>query len=73
MVAFCEGLGLDPAAAFPLLEWDRAVRPDAGPRCAALDPGHRRAAAPAGPTPALTEHEQFHIRETVRYLAYRPG
>jgi transcriptional regulator with XRE-family HTH domain len=70
VVAFCEGLGLNPASAFTLLEWARpaARLPEPAP---AVDPDiaalMRRLA-----DPTLTEQELFHIRETVRYLAYRP-
>jgi transcriptional regulator with XRE-family HTH domain len=69
VVAFCEGLGLSPAAAFALLEWARPAdqTPEPAP---ALDPDIaalvRRLA-----DPTLTEQELFHIRETVRYLAHR--
>jgi transcriptional regulator with XRE-family HTH domain len=68
VVAFCEGLGLDPAVAFTILEWGRpaAVEP------AALDPDIA-ALLRRWADPNLTEQERFHIRETVRYLAYRPG
>ena len=68
VVAFCEGLGLDPSVAFTILEWGRpaAVEP------AALDPDIA-ALLRRWADPNLTEQERFHIRETVRYLAYRPG
>jgi len=68
VVAFCEGLGLDPAVAFTILEWGRpaAIEP------AALDPDIA-ALLRRWADPNLTEQERFHIRETVRYLAYRPG
>jgi transcriptional regulator with XRE-family HTH domain len=107
VVAFCEGLGLDPADAFAILEWGRPrhaspPRPhDAEPRHASpprphdAEPRHASPPRPHGASPgppatpdldpdiaallrrwadpALTEQERFHIRETVRYLAYRPG
>jgi transcriptional regulator with XRE-family HTH domain len=66
VVAFCEGLGLDAGDAFTILEWGRpapSATPDLDRDIAAL---LRRWA-----DPALTEQERFHIRETVRYLAYR--
>lgn len=73
VVAFCEGLGLDPTTAFGILGWDRSAS--------------ARAAAPAPPPmdpdieallrrlldPNTPEAEKYHIRETVRYLAYRPS
>ncbi|RAO06535.1 hypothetical protein GUI43_01580 [Micromonospora noduli] len=72
VVAFCEGLGLNPAAAFAALGWDRAA---AGPRTG-------QAAPPMDPDveallrrlvdPQVSDAEKFHIRETIRYLAYRP-
>jgi transcriptional regulator with XRE-family HTH domain len=69
VVAFCTGLGIDPAGAFTALGWDRAgtttpLTPPIDPDIAALQ---RRLA-----DPTLSETEEFHIRETVRYLAYRP-
>lgn len=72
VVAFCEGLGLNPAAAFAALGWDRAAT------------GHRtgQPAPPMDPDveallrrlvdPNVSDAEKFHIRETIRYLAYRP-
>lgn len=73
VVAFCEGLGLNPTTAFGILGWDRSAS--------------SRAAAPAPPPmdpdieallrrlldPNTPEAEKYHIRETVRYLAYRPA
>ncbi|WP_229399778.1 XRE family transcriptional regulator [Micromonospora okii] len=71
VVAFCEGLGLHPTAAFAALGWDRT----AGPRVATAPP-------PMDPDveallrrlvdPNVSDTEKFHIRETIRYLAYRP-
>jgi len=57
-----------PAVAFTILEWGRpaAIEP------AALDPDIA-ALLRRWADPNLTEQERFHIRETVRYLAYRPG
>jgi transcriptional regulator with XRE-family HTH domain len=68
VVAFCDGLGLDPTDAFTILDWGRPAPPAApelDPDIAAL---LRRWA-----DPALSDEERFHIRETVRYLAYRPS
>jgi transcriptional regulator with XRE-family HTH domain len=66
VVAFCSGLGLDPATAFTLLRWHQPA-----PSTTPLDPDilalMRRLADPRVP-----DQEKFHIRETVRYLAYRP-
>lgn len=70
VVAFCEGIGLDPATAFAILEWHRsagraAAQPPMDPDIEAL---LRRLT-----DPRVSEVEKFHIRETVRYLAYRPA
>jgi transcriptional regulator with XRE-family HTH domain len=71
VVAFCEGLGINPTTAFGILGWDRsaAARPAAPPP--PMDPDIeallRRLLDPNTP-----EAEKYHIRETVRYLAYRP-
>lgn len=68
VVAFCSGLGMDPNEAFAILEWRRAERAEPAPP---IDPDVaallRRLA-----DPRVSEAEKFHIRETVRYLAYRP-
>jgi transcriptional regulator with XRE-family HTH domain len=71
VVAFCTGLGLEPAEAFEILRWRRtAARPSTpmppmDPDVAAL---LRRLA-----DPNVSYAEKFHIRETVRYLAHRPA
>ncbi len=71
VVAFCEGLGLDPAAAFAALGWDRnASRRDAPPP-PPMDPDVE-ALLRRLVDPDVSDAEKFHIRETVRYLAYRP-
>lgn len=70
VVAFCEGLGLNPAAAFAALGWDRA----ATSRAAApppMDPDVE-ALLRRLVDPNVSDVEKFHIRETIRYLAYRP-
>jgi transcriptional regulator with XRE-family HTH domain len=72
VVAFCEGLGINPTTAFGILGWDRSAstRPPATPP--PMDPDIeallRRLLDPNTP-----EAEKYHIRETVRYLAYRPS
>ena len=71
VVAFCEGLGINVTIAFGILGWDRSAsaRPPAAPP--PMDPDIeallRRLMDPSTP-----EAEKYHIRETVRYLAYRP-
>jgi transcriptional regulator with XRE-family HTH domain len=69
VVSFCEGLGLDPTAAFTALGWDRPSRsrPDAPPMDPDVEALLRRLV-----DPGVSDVEKFHIRETVRYLAYRP-
>ncbi|WDZ86842.1 XRE family transcriptional regulator [Micromonospora cathayae] len=71
VVAFCQGLGLDPATAFAALGWDRTTtarpRPDAPPMDPDVEALLRRLV-----DPTVSDAEKFHIRETVRYLAYRP-
>ena len=72
VVAFCEGLGLDPTPAFAALGWDRtsarhrstSTPPPMDPDVEAL---LRRLV-----DPDVSDAEKFHIRETIRYLAYRP-
>lgn len=72
VVSFCEGLGLDPAVAFTILEWGRREGVPSAVERAALDPDIA-ALLRRWADPGLTEQERFHIRETVRYLAYRPA
>jgi transcriptional regulator with XRE-family HTH domain len=67
VTAFCAGLGLDPNIAFNLLEWDGGW-----PAGASLDPDIAALIRRLG-DPAISEAERFHIRETVRFLAYRPA
>lgn len=72
VVAFCEGLDINATVAFVILGWDRSAstRPPAPPP--PMDPDIeallRRLLDPKTP-----EAEKYHIRETVRYLAYRPA
>lgn len=70
VVAFCEGLGLSPTAAFAALGWDRAAAPrDTAPP--PMDPDVE-ALLRRLVDPQVSDAEKFHIRETIRYLAYRP-
>lgn len=71
VVAFCEGLGLNPAAAFAALGWDRATTPKANPSPPPMDPDVE-ALLRRLVDPRVSDAEKFHIRETIRYLAYRP-
>lgn len=71
VVAFCEGLGIDPRVAFGVLGWDRSAAARPLPAPPPMDPDveallHRLV------DPNISEAEKFHIRETIRYLAYRP-
>ena len=68
MAAFCAGLGLDPTAAFAILERHRPA-----PRVEPLLDPDVEALVRRLTDPQITEAERFHIRETVRYLAYRPA
>jgi transcriptional regulator with XRE-family HTH domain len=71
VVAFCEGLGLNPATAFAALGWDRAGAPRSAAPPPPMDPDVE-ALLRRLVDPAVSEAEKFHIRETIRYLAYRP-
>lgn len=72
VVAFCEGLGLNPAAAFAALGWDRtATGPRASQPAPPMDPDVE-ALLRRLVDPDVSDAEKFHIRETIRYLAYRP-
>ncbi|MCI4064268.1 helix-turn-helix domain-containing protein [Micromonospora sp. R77] len=71
VVAFCEGLGLNPTAAFTALGWDRAAPQPAGPTAPPMDPDVE-ALLRRLVDPTVSDAEKFHIRETIRYLAYRP-
>ncbi|MEU6020370.1 helix-turn-helix domain-containing protein [Micromonospora sp. NPDC048871] len=72
VVAFCDGLGLDPAAAFAALGWDRTTsRHRADPTPPPMDPDVE-ALLRRLVDPEVSDAEKFHIRETIRYLAYRP-
>ncbi|GAB3816028.1 helix-turn-helix domain-containing protein [Micromonospora zhanjiangensis] len=73
VVAFCTGLGLDPGTAFAALGWDRPApgRPETPPP-PPMDPDVE-ALLRRLVDPEVSDAEKFHIRETVRYLAYRPS
>lgn len=71
VVAFCEGLGLNPMIAFGILGWDRPAPVRATPAPLPMDPDVeallRRLVDPKVP-----DAEKYHIRETIKYLAHRP-
>lgn len=71
VVAFCEGLGLDPTIAFGVLGWDRATSSRPAPSAPPMDPDVE-ALLRRLVNPNVSDAEKFHIRETIRYLAYRP-
>lgn len=72
VVAFCEGLGLNPATAFATLGWDRRSTPHrTEPARPPMDPDVE-ALLRRLVDPEVSDAEKFHIRETIRYLAYRP-
>lgn len=71
VVAFCEGLGLNPATAFAALGWNRAAAPRTAPAPPPMDPDVE-ALLRRLVDPNVSDAEKFHIRETIRYLAYRP-
>ncbi|HKS99659.1 MAG TPA: helix-turn-helix transcriptional regulator [Rugosimonospora sp.] len=72
VVAFCEGLGISPTVAFGILGWDRSATSRPAPQPPPMDPDvaallHKLL------DPRVSEAEKYHIRETIRYLAYRPA
>jgi len=71
VVAFCEGLGLSPATAFAALGWERTTTPRSAPTPPPMDPDVE-ALLRRLVDPDVSDAEKFHIRETIRYLAYRP-
>ncbi|MEH1097616.1 XRE family transcriptional regulator [Micromonospora sp. CPCC 205561] len=71
VVAFCEGLGLSPATAFAALGWERTTAPRSAPTAPPMDPDVE-ALLRRLVDPDVSDAEKFHIRETIRYLAYRP-
>jgi DNA-binding phage protein len=74
VVAFCEALGIEPVVAFGILGWDRsaASRPQPQPQTQPMDPD---VAALLNKLldASVSDAEKYHIRETIRYLAYRPA
>ncbi len=72
VVAFCAGLGLNPTVAFGVLGWNRATPARPAPSAPPMDPDVE-ALLRRLVDPNVSESEKFHIRETVRYLAYRPA
>jgi transcriptional regulator with XRE-family HTH domain len=70
VVAFCEALGIAPTLAFGILGWDRsaAARPAPPPP---MDPDVE-ALLRRLVDPNVSDAEKYHMRETIRYLAYRP-
>lgn len=71
VVAFCEGLGINPSVAFGVLGWDRAIPARPAPSAPPMDPDVE-ALLRRLVDPNVSAAEKFHIRETIRYLAYRP-
>ncbi|BCB85209.1 helix-turn-helix domain-containing protein [Phytohabitans suffuscus] len=71
VVAFCEGLGINPTVAFGVLGWANAAPTRPAPAAPPMDPDVE-ALLRRLVDPNVSDAEKFHIRETVRYLAYRP-
>ena len=71
VVAFCEGLGLNPTVAFGVLGWDRNTPARPAPSAPPMDPDVE-ALLRRLVDPNVSDAEKFHIRETIRYLAYKP-
>lgn len=72
VVAFCEGLGIAPTVAFGILGWDRTAPARPAPPPPPMDPDVE-ALLRRLVDPNVSDAEKFHIRETIRYLAYRPA
>jgi transcriptional regulator with XRE-family HTH domain len=72
VVAFCDGLGINPSVAFGVLGWDRAIPARPAPAAPPMDPDVE-ALLRRLVDPNVSAAEKFHIRETIRYLAYRPA
>ncbi|GAA5183764.1 hypothetical protein GCM10023322_23830 [Rugosimonospora acidiphila] len=72
VVAFCEGLGINPTIAFGILGWDRSAPTRPAPAAPPMDPDVE-ALLRRLVDPTVSESEKYHIRETIRYLAYRPS
>jgi transcriptional regulator with XRE-family HTH domain len=71
VVAFCNGLGINPTVAFGVLGWDRNTPARPAPAAPPMDPDVE-ALLRRLVDPNVSEVDKFHIRETIRYLAYRP-
>jgi transcriptional regulator with XRE-family HTH domain len=71
VVAFCSGLGINPTVAFGVLGWDRTTPARPVPAAPPMDPDVE-ALLRRLVDPNVSEVDKFHIRETIRYLAYRP-
>jgi transcriptional regulator with XRE-family HTH domain len=71
VVAFCSGLGINPTVAFGVLGWDRNTAARPAPSAPPMDPDVE-ALLRRLVDPNVSEVDKFHIRETIRYLAYRP-
>ena len=71
VVAFCTGLGLNASVAFGVLGWDKATPARPAPAAPPMDPDVE-ALLRRLVDPNVSEADKFHIRETIRYLAYRP-
>jgi len=71
VVAFCTGLGLNPSVAFGVLGWDTSTSARPAPAAPPMDPDVE-ALLRRLVDPNVSEADKFHIRETIRYLAYRP-
>jgi transcriptional regulator with XRE-family HTH domain len=71
VVAFCEALGIDPTIAFGILGWDRSAKDRPVPQPPPMDPDVA-ALLQRLLDPRVSDAEKYHIRETIRYLAYRP-
>lgn len=72
VVAFCEGLGINPTVAFGVLGWADTAPARPTPAAPPMDPDVE-ALLRRLVDPNVSDAEKFHIRETVRYLAYRPS